>query len=647
MATAMTATVNKAPIGGHQNEDLTTFEEVTQRYLKERQKRLREEGDAQYIDVSLFDEYRHFQDDPWVAPAAVKDIKTQFPDSRCEMLIIGAGLAGLLYAVRMIEAGVRPQDIRIIDRAGGFGGTWYWNRHPGLTCDVESYCYLPLLEETGYIPKHKYSHSEEIREYMNHIAEKWGVSELAIFQTEAQKLQWDEAGKGWKVDLIQHRKGEPSQTLNIRASFVVMGNGLAHWPKLPDIPGILDYKGDVFQASRWAYDLTGGSPLDPSLTKLKDKRVAVIGTGATGVQIIPQLAQWAKHLYVVQRTPASVSYRGQKETDPEWFRKEVATSKGWQRERTKNFHRHISLGKKPPINLVDDEWTRAPTLVSITGHVDGPKSAEEVPAYVQKLNEVDRPRQKLIRERVDQEVKDPVVAEKLKPWYQTWCKRPCFHDEYLKTFNRDNVTLVDTDGKGLDALTTDSFVVGHQSYPVDMVIFATGYRNPLAGSVADKAKASITGRNGISMSDEWAENGPKTLHGVIDYNFPNMFQSGPLQASNGGVYVSMSDALSTHSAYIFQQAKRKAGGKPFAMAPTAEAAENWGTQIEMRAFSFAAAFGCTPSFFNLEGGIEHIPAEKQAVKARSGVWGAGFEDFSKKLETWRADDNIRDIDVWI
>ncbi|KAL1851232.1 hypothetical protein Plec18170_006557 [Paecilomyces lecythidis] len=342
MATAMTATVNKAPIGGHQNEDLTTFEEVTQRYLKERQKRLREEGDAQYIDVSLFDEYRHFQDDPWVAPAAVKDIKTQFPDSRCEMLIIGAGLAGLLYAVRMIEAGVRPQDIRIIDRAGGFGGTWYWNRHPGLTCDVESYCYLPLLEETG--------------------------------------------------------------------------NG-----------------------------------------------------------------------------------------------------------------------------------------------------------------------------------------------------------EYQSL----------------------------QSYPVDMVIFATGYRNPLAGSVADKAKASITGRNGISMSDEWAENGPKTLHGVIDYNFPNMFQSGPLQASNGGVYVSMLDALSTHSAYIFQQAKRKAGGKPFAMAPTAEAAENWGTQIEMRAFSFAAAFGCTPSFFNLESGIEHIPAEKQAVKARSGVWGAGFEDFSKKLETWRADDNIRDIDVWI
>ncbi|GAD91865.1 monooxygenase [Paecilomyces variotii No. 5] len=641
----MTATVHTVPNGDYRDEDLITFEEATQRYLEERKKRLREDGDGQYIDIALSDEYRHFQDDPWVAQAAVKDIRTAFPDKRCEMLIIGAGLAGLCYAVRMIQAGVRPEDIRIIDNAGGFGGTWYWNRHPGLMCDTESYCYLPLLEETGYIPKHKYSHSEEIREYMNLVAEKWGVSERAVFQTAAQKLQWDEAGKEWQVDLIQCRKGEPPQTLNIRASFVVMANGLAHWPKLPGVPGLLDYKGDVFHPSRWAYDLTGGSPSDPSLTKLKDKRVAVIGTGATGVQIIPHLAQWAKHLYVVQRTPASVADRGQKETDPKWFRKEVATSKGWQRERMRNFHQHISPREKPPVNLVDDEWTRAPALVAITGLVDGPKSMEEIPAYVQKLNKLDHPRQKLIRERVDRHVKDPAIAEKLKPWYQSWCKRPCFHDEYLETFNRNNVTLIDTDGKGLDAVTTDSLVVGDQSYPVDMIIFATGYRNPLSGSVADKANAPIIGRNGISMSKEWAENGPNTLHGVIDYNFPNMFHSGPLQASNGGIYAFMLDSLSKHSAYILQQAKGKADGKPFAIAPTAEAAENWGAQVAMRSFSFAAAFGCTPSYFNLEGGIERIPAEKKGVSARSGVWGAGFEDFLSQLETWRAGDSMRDIDV--
>ena len=386
-----------------------------------------------------------------------------FPNDRCQILIIGAGLGGLQYAVRMVEAGVRPEDLRIVDPAGGFGGTWYYNRYPGLSCDIESYCYLPLLEETGYVPKHRYSSGEEIRNYANIIAEKWNIANSAVFLTKAEKLVWDDAGKEWLVELMQRRKGKLPQTLKIRSQFVAMVDGVLNWPKLPGFPGILDYQGQVFHSSRWDYSITGGSETEPSLTKLKDKRVAIIGTGASAVQVIPHLARWSKHLYVVQRTPAAVDCRDQRETDPGRFHKEVATAAGWQRERLKNFHQHFTTDKQPSVNLVDDQWTHAMAMVAIAGNAAGPKSIEELPAYMKLLHTIDLPRQNQVRARVDHDVRDPSVAEKLKAWYPTWCKRPCFHDEYLPTFNRDNVTLVDTNGAGPDHLTSDAIVVGDQS----------------------------------------------------------------------------------------------------------------------------------------------------------------------------------------
>jgi cation diffusion facilitator CzcD-associated flavoprotein CzcO len=237
----------------------------------------------------------------------------------------------------MIEASVRPEDIRIVDTAGGFRGTWYYNRYPGLMCDIESYCYLTLLKETGYAPKHRYSYAEEIRNYTNLVAEKWNVASSTIFQTKAEKLVLDEATKEWKVELVQTRKGEPPQTLNIHAQFVATVNGLLNWPKLPGVPGILDFKGEIFHSSRWDYSVTGGSQADPSLSKLKDKRVAIISTGASAVQIVPHLARWSKHLYVVQRTSAAVDSRDQRETDLEWFHKEAAVKVRTQEEQEQRF----------------------------------------------------------------------------------------------------------------------------------------------------------------------------------------------------------------------------------------------------------------------------------------------------------------------
>ncbi|KAJ9631740.1 hypothetical protein H2203_000140 [Taxawa tesnikishii (nom. ined.)] len=598
--------------------------QVEKRYGEERAKRLREDGLEQFVDISHSDKFRHFQEDPWLNPSAIKDARKMFPDNRCRVLILGAGLGGLMYAVRMVEAGVRPEDITIVDSAGGFGGTWYWNRYPGLMCDVESYSYLPLLEETGYMPRHRYAYGDEIRGYANLVAEKWGVANSAVFQTKAEKLEWDEAVKEWK--------------------FVATVNGVLNWPKLPATPGIMDYQGKMFHTSRWNYALTGGLPTDPSLKNLQDKRVAIIGTGATAVQVIPHLARWSKHLYVVQRTPSAIDRRDQRETDSEWFHKSVATAPGWQRERLRNFHQQFTTERVPSTNLVDDEWTRAPGLVAIAGNPSGPMTMEEFPAYMSKLRALDLARQNRVRARARREVEDPNTAEKLQAWYPTWCKRPCFHDDYLPSFNRPNVTLLDTAGKGISRLTSDSLIISdptdpdqEQSYPVDIIIFATGFRSPFLGTPAEKANMSIIGRDGKTMSESWAANGPRTLHGVMCHNFPNLFLSGPFQASLSPSNLFSVDALAQHAAYILSSSNLRAHGKPFTAEPTVEATEDWAQQILMRAPAMAAIAGCTPSYFNLEGALDRLPAEEMMKMAKSGLWGHGVESFLEHVEAWRAE----------
>lgn len=620
-----------------------TLASMKSRYEEERQKRLRSDGNTQFIEPAKSAQYDRFTNDPWVDPAAVQSLRAKFPNQKSEILIIGAGWGGIQIAVRMIEAGIPASDIRIIDPAGGFGGTWYWNRYPGLMCDIESYLYLPYLEETGYIPKHRYSQGEEIREYVNLVAQRWGLVNCGVFQTQAEKMVWDDDARVWSVELVQRRKDKDPERLRVRCKIVNLAAGVLNWPKLPKIPGILDYRGDMFHTARWAYDITGGSPADPSLSKLKEKRVVIIGTGATAVQIVPQLAKWCKHLYVVQRTPSSVDVRDQRKTDEAWFQKEVARSKDWQRERMRNFHQHFTLDETPSVNLVDDGWTRAPALVGITGYEKGPRSPEDIPAYAARLVEIDIHRQSRIHARVDNEVTDPVVAEKLKPWYPVWCKRPAFHDDYLKAFNQENVTLVDTDGKGVDRITADSVIINEESYPADVVIFATGFLAPPAGTPAEKANMSVIGLNGVSMSEEWTRSGPTTLHGVIDAKFPNLFITGPLQGSTSGNYRFSLDEYAKHISHILVEARRRAGDADFAVASSAEAAEDWALQVMMNCAPMGVAIGCTPGYFNLEGDLDRAPAAHRVIMARSGLWGMGVEHWLRVLESWRAEGSMKGI----
>lgn len=620
--------------------------QAEQRYGEERAKRLRDEGNAQYVDLSIASDKRfeRFQKDVWADPSLIPDLEAMFPDHYCRMLILGGGFAGLQYAGRMKEvAGLKSSDIRIVETAGGFGGTWYWNRYPGLTCDVESYTYLPHLEETGYIPKHRYAHHDEIRQYANLLAKRWDLSGSAVFQTQATHLTWDEKAKSWQTKLETHR----GQQLTVQSQFVVLANGVLNWPKIPDIPGLLDFQGNAFHSSRWDYECTGGSSAEynPVMSKLKDKRVAIIGTGATSVALVPQLAAWSKHLYVFQRTPASVSDRKQWETDPEWFLKEVATGPGWQRQRLKSLNSRFTSGPMPEIDLIGDGWSVAPTMAVLAGDPAGPSSPDELPAYIKRLHDMDLPRVNGIRARVETEVNDKDVARRLMPWYPTWCKRPCFHENYLQSFNRENVTLVDALGRGLEQITMDSIVVDGTSYPVDVIVFATGYRAPFIGTPAEKGNMKILGRDGVSMSEAWTVGGgPATLHGVLDTRFPNLFLSGPYQAALSGANVMGSDILAKQAAYILREAQ-KCTEKVFAVAPTKDAAEDWAQQIVSRALGLAAMIGCTPGYYNVEGEMDRIPPEQQMIMARSGLWGRGIEDYVPVLEQWRADGGMKGIEI--
>lgn len=633
--------------------------QVQERYQQERLKRLRPEAVDQFLDPFAEERWRHFTDDPWIsAEAPVRDARQQINDNFVKVLVLGAGYGGLIFAVRFIEAGIKSDDIRLVDTAGGFGGTWYWNRYPGLMCDVESYTYMPLLEETGYIPKHRYAYGPQLREHANRIAEKWNLADKALFQTQVKSLAWDETRKSWRAELVQSKSDSEVQSFEIHSQFVVTASGVLNWPHLPKLPGLGEFKGHMFHTARWDYNYTGGSPGDPTLAGLQDKTVAIIGTGATAVQCIPHLARWAKHLYVFQRTPSSIDIRDQKETDPEWFKKEIAKEKSWQRARTANLHGQITISKdKPKENLIDDQWSKIETFGALIGSTAAPLRLEEVPTYLQELHAVDLVRMSRVRAHIKRQVKNPSTAETLLPWYPSWCKRPCFHDDYLPSFNRPNVTLVDTNGQGVSRLTADSIVLRDKSYPVDLIILSTGFRSPGIGTPAERSNASFVGRDGKTLSETWAADGLRTLHGVLSYNFPNLFFPGPLQAGASPNQMFILDSMAQHAAYIISQAESRASAndnaappspKSYAIEPTHAAAEDWANQVMMRAAGLAGMRGCTPSYLNLEGALDRVgenDVQAQLKAAKSAIWGQGVEDFLRVLEGWKARGGMEGIEV--
>jgi cyclohexanone monooxygenase len=573
--------------------------ELRAKYAFERDRRiqLRPEGKAQFHDLDA-----DFDRDPYVEPGFTRAPVVEETD----VVIVGAGFGGMTAAAHLHKEGI--ESYRMIDKAGDFGGTWYWNRYPGCMCDVESYCYLPLLEETGYMPKRKYAHASEIFEYSQLLGRTFDMYPKALFQTEVVDMVWDEATCRWLVTTTRDDR--------LSARFVVIAGGVLHKAKLPGIPGIETFAGRAFHTSRWDYSVTGGSPEEP-MELLADKRVAIIGTGATAVQAVPKLAQTAQHLYVIQRTPSAVGPRNQRDTDPAWFA-EMASKPGWQQERIENFTGMIT-GKNPEVDMVGDGWT---ALLGVdTRRL--PKDDEEA----QLLELIDFRNMEEIRARVDEIVQDRATAEALKPWYKQSCKRPCFHDDYLPAFNRPNVTLLDTDGQGVDRITPTGIVVAGVEYQVDIIIFASGFES---GYQYHRLGFDPKGVGGISMSKAW-ENGPYTLHGILGHGFPNMLMN---SATQGGQDVNFAFTLTQTSKHIAWMVGRLLADGVRRVEPTLDAEEEWCNVIR----STLAGYGgyhanCTPGYLNNEG----RPPENLLAASRSGAYMGSALDWVKYLEAWRAE----------
>ncbi len=463
-------------------------------------------------------QFAHYLEDHYSAPPIERESLTD----ECEILIVGAGFSGLLLWYRLKEAGFK--DVRFCEKGGDVGGTWYWNRYPGIACDVESYSYLPLLDEMEYYPTMKFASGFEIFEYCQKMAAKFGFYDHCLFHTEVTGAQWsDEAGR-WTVHT---NRGDA-----MRAKFLMLANGTLTTPRLARIDGMEDFKGESFHTARWDYDVD-----------LSGKRVGIIGTGATAVQVIPEVAKVAGELIVFQRTPSTIDVRDQRETTPEEI-EEWKHTPGWAAERRERFARLI--GRRAL--QANDEF--------LAGRVEKPKrrlfgdgrrlTQQEL---IERELETSHRIMEQIRDRIDAIVEDPATAEAMKPYYPYGCKRPTFHDEYLPTFNLPHVRLVDTAPLGVQKINANGVEHNGVQYDLDVIIYATGF-----DFMSHESMGLLKRADGKSLAEKWQEGGVRTFVGVHTHGFPNLFIIAGPQGTGGSF--NFTDAIEDHSDYVVRLLSR-------------------------------------------------------------------------------------------
>ena len=530
-----------------------------------------------------------------------------------DVFVVGGGFGGLMTAAQLAKCGIH--NIKIAEAGSDFGGTWYWNRYPGAACDIESYIYFPLLEETGYMPVERYSKAPEIREHCTRIARTFDLYPKALLSTQVTSLDWHAQTARW---IIVTDRGD-----RVSAKFVVLTTGPLNRPKLPDIAGIESFAGHSFHTSRWDYGYTGGSATTP-MDKLADKRVGIIGTGATAIQCVPPLAHASQHLSVFQRTPSSVDARDNAPTDPQWV---AGLKPGWQRERMENFTAQFTA-QLPLDDKVQDGWT---VLARAVREKLRNNPEQQQPAAL--LEQADFEKMAQIRDRIGTIVADPQTAEALKPWYSLYCKRPCFHDEYLQAFNRENVTLVDTAGRGVERITPNGLVVAGKEFPIDCLIYATGF--DVAGSYAKRSGMAVRGVAGLSLTDKWA-NGLSTLHGMHTRGFPNCFIISQAQAGMSPNFPHMLSEQTLHLAHVIDQCVKRGIAT---IEPTGEAEGNWvDTVVRLAQSRRKFIEACTPGYYNNEG-------RASDAAARSAVFAAGPIVFINMLREWREQGDLTGMEI--
>jgi cation diffusion facilitator CzcD-associated flavoprotein CzcO len=578
---------------------------VRERYARERAKRMTE-GRGVIQDLKADKAFAEQLRDPFTPFAERAPLSDEV-----DVAIIGAGLSGVVMGAKLRDAGMRR--IRLIDKAGGIGGTWYWNRYPGVMCDVESYIYMPMLEEMGYVPTTRYAFGDEIRRHLDAIATRYRLVDDALFHTGVDSSEWDEDAARW---VIRTDRGD-----EIRARYLIMAVGILNLMKLPVIPGMETFEGKAFHTARWDYGYTGGSPSDPRLTKLADKVVGLVGVGASGIQALPPLAESAKHVYVFQRTPSAIGERGNRPTDAAFAQ---ALRPGWQRERMENFSA-MMIGRPVERDLVDDGWTWYTARI-VNPRVEAGVALEEIAARVEAF---DYEVMEKHRRRIEEIVADPSVAQGLKPYYRYGCKRPCFHDEYLAAFNRPNVTLVDCPA-GVVEITKHGAVANGSRFDLDCIVYATGFESEFT-PLARRAGHAIIGRGGITLEQKWKD-GIVSLHGMTTHGFPNMFiMPAPLQQSvvtHNYTHLVMLGAEHIAATLGMLEAL---GVKRFEVTEAGE--RRWVETILGTARDNSAFLGaCTPSRLNFEGNVAML-------NPRSSAYGGGYGDvfgYRDLLAAWRA-----------
>ncbi len=573
-------------------------EALRRKYLEERDRRLREDGADQYIlPGAASGKFGVYVEDPYAKGELTRDAVVKEVD----VLMVGGGFGGLLMGTHLRELDI--DEFLIVDNGADFGGTWYWNRYPGVACDIESYIYMPMLERLGKMATLRYASGPEILRHCQDIAEHFRLYPKALFHTKVTEMRWDQARKRWRVTTDRADK--------ITARFVAVSTGPLNQPKLPGVPGLEVFKGRAFHTSRWDYDYTGGDA-HGGLTKLSDKRVGIIGTGSTALQCIPHLGQWAKRLHVFQRTPSSIQPRDNRPTDPEWVK---GLKPGWQAQRAGNFTSIIS-GVHVDEDMVQDGWTRTFRLLFDNAGVPAEKLAD-----VMETNDLRKMEQ--IRRAIDEVVEDKQTADALKPYYGLMCKRLGFSDDYLQTFNRPNTTLVDTRGNGVERITENGVIVDGKDYELDCLIFATGFEWLTEHKVGSGFE--IYGRNGLPQSKAWEE-GVLSLYGIHSRDYPNRFAICNSQQPQTANFVHMLDVVTAHLAHLIRHCLDKAIDT---VEPTQQAQDAWVDLVVKMNESRQAYFqNCTPGYYNHEG-------EFSLKTARNGSYIGSFPDFATMLEQQR------------
>ena len=552
------------------------YDAIKARFAEERNLRLayRPEGTGQYI-TDFAGGLAAYETDPYggeiIERAPIEDT--------VEVLFIGGGFSALLTSARLREVGI--ESIRIVERGADVGGTWYWNRYPGVACDVVAYDYLPLLDEMNYVPSRHYAYGPEIYAHCQAIARKYDLYELAVFQTTVTSTTWNEEEQLWHLTTD---RGD-----HMRAKFVVCANGTLTKPKLARIKGMETFAGHSFHTSRWDYQYTGAD-----LTNLADKRVGLIGTGATAVQAIPSLGANAKELFVFQRTPSGIDVKEDWETDPEWAAK---LEPGWQAKR------RLKMLTEPP-------------LLAMAIEKRAGMSAEE---KVRRQENANIDHMMRIHRRVDEIVTDPETADALKPWYMFMCKRPCFHNEYLPTFNRPNVHLIDTQGKGIEEIGEKGPIFDGHEFELDLLIYATGFEVQKTGTYN-----RITGVGGLDLQDKYHE-GIRTVLGIHTHGYPNMFIMGGYQASFN---FNLTDVLQAQGDHIAACINHVRSHGHSTLDCTFDAEEWWVQEVIAHRGKTTRNEECTPGYYNFEGEFN---------RRQDGNYNGGFPKYGAHLRCERDD----------